>query len=189
MSGSAPPPDDSSERPVGPNTRAEPSSNEDPPTAGLADGIPISGVAASRSPEEGTVQLTDLSVRAISLYQKRAELTDWLWSYFGTNSAFAVLAALAAPLLERAGVLPRDWAYLNWLLGLAVLAYFAFSLGNRHALRVSQEALERIAAQAEVASGIRLEVVRPVNAVFFHKTVSGLVTVIMVFGFFPWRGM
>lgn len=147
------------------------------------DGRPVSPSEPTDAPEGGTVQLSDLSVRAISLYQKQAELTDRLWSYFGTNSAFAVLAALAAPLLANANILPRGSPYLSMLLVLTVLAYLAFSIGNRQALKVSQEALERIAAQAEVASGIRLEVVKPPKAIAFHAIVSGLVLLIMAVGF------
>lgn len=147
------------------------------------DGRSISPNGPTDSPESGTVQLTGLSVRAISLYQKQAELTDRLWSYFGTNSAYAVLGALAAPLLANAGILPRGELYVSLLLCLVVVAYLAFSIGNRQALKVSQEALERIAAQAEVASGIRLEIVKPSKAIAFHKIVSTLVLLITVVGF------
>lgn len=147
-----------------------------------SDGRPISPNRQTDGIESGAVQLSDLSARAISLYQKQAELTDRLWSYFGTNSAYAVLAALAAPLLAHVKFLPRGWPYVG-LLCLAVLAYLAFSIGNRQALKVSQEALERIAAQAEVASGIRLEVVKPPKAVLFHWVVSAVVVIIMGVGF------
>jgi len=135
--------------------------------------------------EQGTVQLTDLSVRAIGLYQRQAELTDRLWSYFGTNSAFAILAALAAPVLAGGGWFrwESSHAYVRVLLGLAVLAYYGFSAGNRQALRVSQEALERIATQAQAASGIELEVIKPAKALLFHRLVSFLTLALMITGF------
>jgi len=129
------------------------------------------------------VQLTDLSVRAISLYQQQAELTDRLWSYFGTNSALATLASLVAPMVARAGWLPTQDAYVRTLLTLTIVAYYAFTAGNRQALRVSQEALERIAAQAQAASGIELEVIKPAKALFFHRIVSLFVLAIMTVGF------
>ena len=131
---------------------------------------------------EVTVQLTHLSVRAISLYQKQAELTDRLWSYFGTNSAFATLVALIAPILSQNRLLPQSY-FLRILLGLTILAYWAFSLGNRQSLKVSQEALERIAAQAQAASGIELKIIKPAKALLFHKVVSLVVTAIMIVGF------
>jgi len=146
-------------------------------------GRPISDNEPSQPTESGAVKLTDLSVRSISLYQKQAELTDRLWSYFGTNSALAVLAGLVAPLLARGGLLPGDELYVRILLGLAAVAYLAFSTGNRTALLISQEALERIAAQAAVASGIPLEVVKPARAKVFHQVVSALVFAIVSAGF------
>lgn len=147
------------------------------------EGRPVSDNSVSVEKEKDTVQLTDLSVRAIGLYQKQAELTDRLWSYFGTISSFAALVALAAPLLAKAQWLPaRSW-YTVSLLVLIVLGYFAFTIGNRLALKVSQEALERIAAQAQVASGIGLDVIKPAKAVLFHRLVSLLVLAIMVVGF------
>lgn len=138
---------------------------------------------SSLDEEAGTVQLTELSVRAIALYQKQAELTDRLWSYFGSNSMFATLVALAAPVFARMGWLPTDGVYLRVLLGLAVVAYYAFCVGNRQALEVSQEALERIAAQAQMASGIELKVIRPAKALLFHRVVSLMIAVIMLTGF------
>jgi hypothetical protein len=148
------------------------------------DGRPVSSSNSSQGPEKDTVQLSDLSVRAIALYQKQAALTDRLWSYWGTNSAFATLVALVAPVLSSNGLFPSQSVFMRALLVLAVLAYLAFTSGNRQALRVSQEALERIAAQATVASGIRLEVVKPAKALLFHKLVSTVIFAIMVVGFF-----
>jgi len=148
-----------------------------------SEGRPVSSNEPTEGVEKGTVQLTDLSVRAIGLYQKQAELTDRLWSYFGTNSAIATLIALAAPILAEADWLPTNNAYVRALLALAVVAYYAFSIGNRQALKVSQEALERIAAQAQAASGIELEVIKPAKAMFFQRVVSLMTVVIMVTGF------
>lgn len=158
---------------------------DEPSPAPIQGGRPVSSDETTGYTEQGTVQLTDLSVRAIGLYQRQAELTDRLWSYFGTNSAFAILAALTAPVLAGTGWLRGESShmYVRALLALAVLAYFGFSLGNREALRVSQEALERIATQAQAASGIELEVIKPAKALLFHKVVSALTLALMVTGF------
>lgn len=149
------------------------------PSAGRA----VSPSTPTGNSERDTVQLTDLSVRAISLYQQQAELTDRLWSYFGTNSALATLASLIAPMVARAGWLVTQDFYVRALLALTIVAFYAFSTGNRQALRVSQRALERIAAQAQAASGIELEVIKPAKALFFHAVVSFFVLAIMAVGF------
>ena len=63
------------------------------------------------------------------------------------------------------------------------MGYDAFSVGNRQALKVSQNALERIAAQAQAASGIELEVIKPAKAIFFPCLVSLITVVMMIMGF------
>ena len=134
--------------------------------------------------ESGTVLLTDLSVRAIALYQKQAELTDRLWSYFGINCTAAIVVGLAAPILATRGWFPVSDSYLAALLLLLVGAFTSFTIGNRRALLVSQAALQRIAAQAQMASGIELEVIRPDNAASFHKIVTLVVLCAMGTGLF-----
>lgn len=133
--------------------------------------------------EVGTVQLTDLSVRAIGLYQKQSELTDRLWAYFGTYSGMAVLAGLLAPILAENSLIPTGSNYMIALFCLTVFCYAIFSYSNREALKVSQEALGLIAAQAAVASGIPLVVVKTARAMSFHKLVSLVILVTMVVGF------
>jgi len=138
---------------------------------------------AYRAGTEEAVLLTEFSVRAIGLYQKQAELADRLWSYFGSMSFFAIILSLAAPIFRQRELLPPTGAYLEVLLLLIVVAYWAFSVGNRSALRQSQEALERIAAQAQMASGIKLRVVRPRDAAFFHTIVSLITLLSLTVGF------
>jgi hypothetical protein len=142
----------------------------------------VSG-ASSDSDSAKDVVLDGFSVRAIGLYQKQAELTDRLWSYFGSLSFFAILLALTAPVFRMRGWLPHKSGYFVVLICLVLVAYFAFSVGNRSSLRQSQEALERIAAQAQMASGIKLRVIRPKDAAFFHGLVTLITLAIMIVGF------
>ncbi|MDM0014783.1 hypothetical protein QTH87_20230 [Variovorax sp. J22P168] len=143
------------------------------------DGPPV-----ERAREQDTVQLTDLSARAISLFQKQSELTDKLWAYFGTYSGMAMLAALGAPILAQNGLLPSNSTfYLITLFSLATLAYFVFAYSNRESLNVAQEALGRMAAQATVASGIPFAVVKTPRAMAFHKCISWIILCTLVVGF------
>jgi hypothetical protein len=78
---------------------------------------------------------------------------------------------------------------LNHLRSLLVLAYVAFSQGNRQALRVSQDALERIAAQAQLSSGIKFEVILTARGLLFHRVVSLITIALMTVGFSSAAGL
>lgn len=141
--------------------------------------VTVSSAVSDRISSDGSVQLTELTVQVIGLYQDQSALTDRLWIDFGKFSGIAVLLSLAAPVLARLGWLPTETVYGRLLLWATAVVYIAFSIGNGHALRVAQDALERIAAQAQMASSIRLEVIRPASAVLFQRLLS-IVTAGMV---------
>jgi len=143
----------------------------------------VSDFPSQRGGNSGAVQLSALGVRTIALYQRQAGLTDRLWAYFGTNSLVSVLVALVAAVLAQAGNLPRSPVFLGSLFVLLLCAYFAFAMGNRAAMSVSQAALERIAAQAQMASGVELRVIAPAKARFFHRAITVLTLLIMSVGF------
>lgn len=145
--------------------------------------VSTNDATSDQSIEPGTAQLTDLSVRAIGLFQKQSELTDRLWSYFGTYSGMAVLAAMLAPILAHNALVPSGSLFMNALYALAMVAYMLFSHSNREAVQISQAALLRIASQATVASGIPLDAVKTPRAMMFHKAVSHLIVLTMFVGF------
>lgn len=152
---------------------------------------PVDGRAISKDSSEknaieaDTVLLTDLSARAISLFQKQSELTDKLWAYFGTYSGVALLAALGAPIFAQNGLLFSDLKYYSIILfSLLAVAYWIFSYSNRESLSVAQEALGRMASQATVSSGIPFAVIKTSRAMAFHRSISTIVLLSLVVGFY-----
>lgn len=165
---------------------AEAASAEREEVDSMLDGRKVSKeeIPAVEKPVEPlTTQLSDLSARAIGLFQKQSELTDKLWSYFGTYSGMAVLAALIAPILAHNNLLPSPSSFMNALYVLSGVAYGLFAYSSREAVQISQGALLRIAAQAAVASGIPLDAVKTKRALAFHRWISRLVLLTMIVGF------
>lgn len=144
----------------------------------------VSDDPKERSGDSGTVRLTSLGVAVIGLFQKQAELTDRLWTYFASVSLTGVLVALVGAVLAQQDLLPARTFLLGFLLVMLVVAYLFFSAGNRKALVTAQEVLVTLAGQARAQSGVELR--RPSSpkaAKFFHVVVTLLVAVIMSVGF------
>ena len=145
------------------------------------------GEASYRYPpvsDDGSVLLTQIGVRTIELYQKQSAAMGRQWSIYLVNSLVAILLAICIPIAARNNLAFRPGPMEIVPNAISIIAYAIFSIASGRGIYEAQDVLRQIAAQASLATNLRIKPALPARVRLFQMIMSALVIYIMVLGLF-----
>ena len=116
--------------------------------------------------EDQNVQLTEIGAKMVEIYQKQAELSDRVWSYFSQYTT--MLIVLSFLLLLYGPNIKAPW----WVWAVPFVGYVIFACGNHRALKSSLDELFMLRGAAVGKSGLRLQKIEPSSHRRFHIALS-----------------